>query len=62
MLHLRDMSQNITGHFKSQQKDIFVKAIYINLNTSNEKITNVKVVGDILRFPKSQRSYPWDKN
>ena len=23
ILHLRNMSQNITSHFKSQQKDIF---------------------------------------
>ena len=27
MLHLRDMSQNITGHFKSQQKDTFCQKL-----------------------------------
>ena len=26
MLHLRDMDQNITGHFKSQQKDTFCQS------------------------------------
>ena len=63
MLNLRDMGQNNSGHFKSQQKDIFfVKTIYIKIKASNEKMTNMKVIGDILRFPKSQRESSCDTN
>ena len=62
MLHLRDMGQNIIGHFKSQQKDTFVKATYIKIKSSNEKMINIEIVGDILNFPKSQRSPSYDKN
>ena len=59
---MRDISQNITSHFKSQQKDTFCQAIYIKLKYSNEKMTIIKIVEDILRFPKSPRSPLYDKN
>ena len=62
MLHLRDMDQYIIGHFKSQQKDIFVNATYIKIKSSNVKMIIIKVVGDILSFQKSPRSPSYDKN
>ena len=62
MLHLRDMGQNIRVILKVNKKTPFIKAIYIKLNSSNEKITNMKVVGDILWFPKNPRPSSYGKN
>ena len=39
---------------KVNKNTFFVKAIYMKIKTSNEKMFNMKVVGDILRFPKIQ--------
>ena len=47
---------------KSTKRHFFVKAIYTKIKTSNEKVINTKVVGDILRVPKSPRSPSYDKN
>ena len=62
MPHLRDMSQNFTGHFESQQKDIFCQS---NLHQDKDfkwKNDQHEVTGDVLSFPKSSRSPSYDKN
>ena len=45
---------------KVNKNTYVVKAIYIKIMTSYEKMFNMKGVGDILRFPKSQRSPSYD--
>ena len=47
MLHLRDMGQNIIGHFKSQPKETFCQGNLHQDKSSNAKMINLEIVEDI---------------
>ena len=44
VLHLGNMSPYIIGHFRSQQKTLFVKENYIKMSYSNRKMINIEIV------------------
>ena len=62
MLHLRDMSQNIIGHFKSQQKGTFGQSILHQVKIYIWKNNQHKSYMGHLELSKSPRSPSYDKN